>query len=127
MDNFYNLYKLCKKILENHFYVCGTLRFNRGGPPDLKNIKKIFKLKKSYAFKKMVNLFIYKEKASKNAVSLISTTHNIFEEKKYKSEIYNDNTFFENSFSIDNSIDISLNSSNFKKPFFISDYNNYMG
>ncbi|KAG0441587.1 PiggyBac transposable element-derived protein 4 [Dictyocoela muelleri] len=40
MENLYNSFVLCTILYMQKFYVCGTLRNNRGRPNDLKNIKK---------------------------------------------------------------------------------------
>ncbi|KAF7685110.1 PiggyBac transposable element-derived protein 4 [Cucumispora dikerogammari] len=52
MDNFYNSFDLCKKLLESKFNVCGTFRVNRGGPRMLKSIKKNNKSKRNIGFSK---------------------------------------------------------------------------
>ncbi|KAF7694691.1 PiggyBac transposable element-derived protein 4 [Cucumispora dikerogammari] len=78
MDNFYNSFDLCRDLLAKEFNVCGTLRLNRGGPRDLNDIKRDLKVSNLKVLQRGdINVFLYKEKASKKAVSLISTFHNI--------------------------------------------------
>ncbi|KAF7670484.1 hypothetical protein CDIK_4597, partial [Cucumispora dikerogammari] len=76
-DNFYNSFKLCKKLLESKFKVCRILRVNRGSPKMLKSIKKTIKINETLVFQKqLINVFVYKNKKSKPSVSIITTYHN---------------------------------------------------
>ena len=119
---------MCTSLLEKKFYVCGTLRLNRGGP-DLKSIKKETKAGNIKIYQKnFVNLFVFKEKASKNPVCIISTFHNLQKEDDLTqcSDFVSDIRSHYQS-SLKESFSINGDNETREKPQFIIDYNNNMG
>ena len=49
VDNFYNSVDLAEKLYTKQVYLMGTIRYNRGGPKELKNIaKEMIKSRKKY-------------------------------------------------------------------------------
>ncbi|KAF7684972.1 hypothetical protein CDIK_4279 [Cucumispora dikerogammari] len=77
IDNFYNSHALFKEMLNKNFNVCRTLRGRRGGSEELNSIGKKMQPNTTKIFQKgNVNIFLYKKKKSKSAVTIMSTFHN---------------------------------------------------
>lgn len=124
MDNFYNSFKLCSRFKEIGVQVCGTLRERRGGPKNLKDLKRKCTNSHILLQKHGVNVLVWNDK---KPVALISSFHNdemVQKINKPRNKTNNSKYDFYDSSSCENSL---INTQSKTIPKMIKDYNDNMG